>query len=113
MTATDELRALLDERGIDHTDAEDGHTQHTWWRCGDHKVTACASGQRLNVYNLTPEQAVEATVGRWTCTVKHDVVYGLRGCGIDQWACSECGHMWWSIDGRPTCCPSCGAEVIS
>ena len=67
MTATDELRRLLDERGVEHVDAEDGHTQHTWWSDGDHEIAACNSGERLAVYNLTPEQAIAATLRRGTC----------------------------------------------
>ena len=67
MTATDELRRMLDERGVEHTDAEDGHTQHTFWLGGDHEIAACNSGKRLAVYNLTPEQAIAATLGRGTC----------------------------------------------
>lgn len=63
MSPSEKVRALLDERGIEHVDADDGHTQHTWWSDGDHEIGACDSGERLAVYNLTPEQAVAATVG--------------------------------------------------
>jgi hypothetical protein len=63
MTATERIRAMLDERGVEHVDAEDGHTQHTWWSDGDHEICASNSGERLAVYNLTPEQAIEATLG--------------------------------------------------
>lgn len=48
---------------MEYTAAEDGHTQHTWWLGGDHKIAACNSGKRLAVYNLTPEQAIAATLG--------------------------------------------------
>lgn len=107
MTATDELRRLLDERGVEHVDAEDGHTQHTWWSDGDHEICASNSGERLAVYNLTPEQAVEATLGRGEC---RRVLYEPTGV----LACSECGA------GIPKqldkyCylhyCPNCGRKV--
>ena len=110
MSATDELRRLLDERGVEWTHEEgtvsfanDGHWCHAW---------AYSDGEMcVSMGFFTPAQAVEATLGREKCTVKHDVVYGIRGAGIDQWVCSECDHMWWSIDGRPVCCPQCGCEV--
>ena len=68
MTATDELRRMLDERGVEHVDADDGHTQHTWWSDGDHEIAASNSGERLAVYNLTPEQAIDATLGSCNCS---------------------------------------------
>lgn len=58
---------------------------------------------------LTPEQAVEATLGAGTChEVKIDRYY--RGC-------SECGYIWehmyavgWQVG--PKFCPNCGAKVV-
>jgi predicted RNA-binding Zn-ribbon protein involved in translation (DUF1610 family) len=117
MTTTEELRRLLDERGVKHTDAEDGHTQYTLWSDGDHEIAACNSGERLAVYNLTPEQAIAATLGRGTC---HD-----KG-NIERFICSECGCRldlqdddWeatmWLADGAamvPRYCPNCGRRVV-
>lgn len=101
-SATDELRRLLDERGVEHVDAEDGHTQHTWWSDGDHEIAASNSGERLAVYNLTPEQAIDATLGRGTCH---------RKWSKDGYAfCSECGY---NITGPwAHYCPNCGARVV-
>lgn len=106
-SATDRLRALLDERGVEHVDAEDGHTQHTWWSDGDHEIAASNSGERLAVYNLTPEQAVAATLGPGTC----------RDVGRYAFVCSECG---WASDEPhhalggfwPKYCPECGRKVV-
>lgn len=130
MTATDELRRMLDERGVEHTDAEDGHTQHTWWSDGDHEIGASNSGKRLAVYNLTPEQAIAATLGRGTCrNVAESDEYSDR-----PFTCSECGargpmgngtyHIassWAMEDGTHVFadswpvwkyCPNCGRKVV-
>lgn len=109
MTATDELRRMLDERGVEHTDAEDGHTQHTWWSDGDHEIGVSNSGERLAVYNLTPEQAIAATLGRGECREVMIDRY-FRGCG-------ECGYRWEYMYGigkcvRPNYCPNCGRQVV-
>lgn len=105
-SATEILRRMLDERGVEHVDAEDGHTQHTWWSDGDHEVAASNSGERLAVYNLTPEQAIDATLGPGTC----------RDVGRYAFVCSECG---WASDEPhhilggfwPKYCPNCGRKV--
>ena len=103
MTATDELRRLLDERGVEYTDAEDAHTQHTWWSDGDHEIAACNSGERLAVYNLTPEQAVEATLGRGTCR-QIETEEGFI-------VCSECGAPQ-PEDYTVYYCWCCGRKVV-
>ena len=77
MTATDELRRLLDERGVEH---EDMHTElasdisgwdSTWWR-GIAGMEFQAVGDEtygregcvyINGIYLTPEQAIAATLG--------------------------------------------------
>lgn len=78
MSATDELRSLLDERGVEH---EDKHTESapgvsdwdsTWWRgiagLEFHAVGDETYGREGCVYingtYLTPEQAVAATLER-------------------------------------------------
>lgn len=62
MSATDELRLLLDERGVAHSD----HYLSTTWR-GEHGILHLA-GEPMNdgvlvVDMLTPEQAIAATLG--------------------------------------------------
>ena len=119
MSATDELRALLDERGVEHTDAEDGHTRHTWWSDGDHEIAACDSGTRLAVYNLTTQQAIDATLGRGechklpssgdkTCVVRHNRT-GLT-MEFGYWRCSVCGIE--CFEGARYCM-GCGAKVVT
>lgn len=65
-TATERLRALLDERGVEWRGQEDVHTDFTFW-CGVH---ACETGPMpsLAVYHLTPEQAIAATLGSCNCS---------------------------------------------
>lgn len=101
MTATDELRRLLDERGVEYTDAEDAHTQYTWWSDGDHEIAACNSGERLAVYNLTPAQAVEATLGKGGCEFCKDGKF-------DRQTVMMSNHGWQRINF----CPNCGRKVV-
>jgi rubrerythrin len=116
-TATDRLRDLLDKRGVEHTDAEDGHTQHTWWSDGDHEIAASNSGKRLAVYNLTPEQAIAATVGARTCRMYRDQ-YGTWHCtecekGADKISGNSGEIESWNDSWAPNFCPYCGAKVLS
>ena len=64
MTATDELRRLLDERGEEHYDATEG----TLWLKDGVGYRACADEGlngliHLSLWCTTPAQAVEATLG--------------------------------------------------
>ena len=69
MTATDELRRLLDERGVEWTEPNNEARSHTtYWtagvlRCGavefnDGMVSIASSSD-----DITPAQAIEATLG--------------------------------------------------
>lgn len=115
MTATDELRRLLDGRGVEYTDAEDAHTQYTWWSDGDHEIAACNSGERLAVYDLTPAQAVEATLGSGTCRIeKRHMDWRCTGCGEIVGTDDPTSELF--IDGNAVelwrYCPNCGAKVV-
>ena len=111
MSATDELRRLLDERGIIWQDkTNDGDRCEilpgdsvTWWF--DHNDVLSTArenfGHKLALRcECTPAQAVEATLGREMC---RDIGYGLR------FECSEC-HQTVGGD-KPNFCPNCGREV--
>lgn len=66
MTATDELRRLLDERGVAHSD----HYLSTTWRDGHgirHLAGEPMADGSLVVDMLTPEQAIAATLGGGEC----------------------------------------------
>lgn len=92
MSPSDTLRALLDERGIDHYDHENGEPLRdlseagadpaTSWRMGSANVCAVPNKQGtfdLWIDNCTPEQAVAATVGNRTDLSKRlREVHGLH-----------------------------------
>lgn len=111
-SATERLRALLDERGVEwwpmHDDEvgyrEDRDTEFLVYGC---KHVAHEWGCRLQVDMLTPEQAIAATLGPGTC----------RDVGRYAFVCSECG---WASDEPhhvlggfwPKYCPECGKRVV-
>ena len=120
MSATDELRRLLDERGVEHESTEwiDGVTVS--WQDGD-GTTFCARESlslggptgTLDVYRLTPEQAIDATLGRGTCHAVFEVDAMSEDERVGEFVCSECGETFG--DGRdqvPRYCPNCGARVV-
>ena len=110
MTPTDKLRALLDERGIEHDD-NDANTEVTGvritrWKNGgkrDVRYEEWRNGTtRLDAGNVSPEQAIAATVGGGTCHKKWRNGYGF---------CSECGC---NITGEwAIYCPNCGRKVVT
>ena len=109
MTATERLRALLDERGVE------------WWEGWDKDLTLFdgADGIRWiadymlgelflrSVLSITPEQAIAATLGRGECTDTGRYCFTCSECG---WAANEPHHAlggFW-----PTYCPNCGRKVV-
>ena len=79
MTATEELRRMLDERGVEYFKHEDGEPLRklekadepaTSWRLGNASVCAVPiEGSDLFdlwIDHCTPEQAIEATLGAGT-----------------------------------------------
>ena len=109
MTTTERFRQLLDDRGVEwigtpYTKPTQGHPTNTSLDEEHHDAVFIESvdGSVLRLFDLTPEQAVEATLGRGTCKVVS------KPC--DMWEC-ECGKAWWH-GGAPNYCPSCGREVV-
>ena len=111
MTATDELRRLLDERGVEW--AEPTMKPNTTWFPDAYGINCRVKpwGDALCVkrYGLTPAQAIDATLGRGTC---HETIidHYWRGCG-------SCGYIWEFMYGigrceRPHYCPNCGRRVV-
>jgi len=108
--ATDELRRLLDERGVEHYDG----TESTLWLKDEHGYRASADEvsngiMQLHVWCLTPAQAIDATLGRGTCR-ETIIDHYWRGCG-------SCGYIWEFMYGigkceRPRYCPNCGRRVV-
>ena len=134
-SATDELRRLLDERGVAHSD----HYLSTTWR-DEHGILHLAgepmADGSLVVDMLTPEQAIAATLGSY---------HGYEQAAIEAWngikewnrrhvetcentnlygysrrfECSACGYSVIAhnceerIDELPNYCPNCGRKVTA
>ena len=128
MTATDELRKLLDERGVEyykHEDGEplrelhEGRDDATSWRVGGANVCAVPFDDYtfdLWIDHATPEQAIAATLGSGTCEYAiKDNMNETEGMG-DVWIeCSACHCAFdyyadeWLMNMHY--CPNCGARV--
>lgn len=109
-SATDELRRLLDERGVEWEATADAPDSLTTWATGSDTARWCAdelTNDRFDLYaynvdedvsGLTPAQAIDATLGRGTC---HVAAFGF---------CSECGAR---MDGiYQHYCPNCGRHCV-
>lgn len=126
MTATDRLRAMLDERGEFYKTSGN----RTWWG----RPIDMLTGKPINVFHnqaqpmgedrllvelqlATPEQAIAATLGSGTCkAIISDNLTESEGTG-DAWAdCSECGHLLYVLTDPnsepPNFCPNCGRRVV-
>lgn len=108
-SATDRLRALLDERGVEWRKVGmDG----TAWSEGAGAVRAdeYERGLLLVERTMSPEQAIEATLGRETCEVEgsyEDQLY------LQQVYQLSCGHeVMWEYTVAPDFCPWCGRRVV-
>lgn len=114
-SATDELRRMLDERGVE------------WWEGWDKDLTCYdgANGVRYiadvtlgemffrSMLPVTPAQAVEATLGRGTCKLPETRVdHGsIEYNGVTEWRrCSVCGEEVLACPAN--FCPNCGREVV-
>ena len=104
---------MLDERGV------------KWWQKKRHTCWKVGKGQEVEmwraweapdgsitlkvdyIYHLTPEQAIDATLGRGTC---HDT-WDTELTGRLRFKCSECGAV--PLEITPRFCPACGREVVS
>lgn len=121
-TATDKLRHLLDKHGVEWTAPNSClRDEETMWVAGgfDYQTFEETDGTFLLMAehqgNLTPEQVIEATLGRDECRIRDG-------------ECDQCGaiihrhaNMYWVPvgDGMRTVkhrdvhyCPNCGRKVI-
>ena len=123
MTATEKLRQLLDERGVeydvDDTQVDGNGTMYrvTYVKEGYGRTWVyeeppdCALLVSYN-HDLGAEDAIDATLGRGTC---RNVGYYIDGTRFKCSACGYNGWVKWASDGMdrvPHYCPSCGAEVV-
>ena len=115
MTATDRLRAMLDERGVEWTKPSGLNSRFadSMTFIGDVAIVSEIDGSDLLRINFdgTPEQAIDATVGRRTCNVEYaDDVPDSTKKVLGVYFCSECGSPTYN-DVCPTYCMYCGAKV--
>lgn len=106
-SATDELRRMLDERGVEW--GGEFYESCTFWN--DETNLAVASedidGKLWVSQSVTPEQAIEATLGRGTCKDVGRYCFSCSECG---WVANEPHHVlggFW-----PNYCPNCGRKVV-
>lgn len=138
MSATEELRRMLDERGVGWTTAS-GSKCYTAWATQHGMAQATDYGEGGDIvalmFRCTPEQAIAATLD--SCSRSSNCTNGERTNGtcrdvrsadhIIAFECSECG-CWVAYDEywetgiyvpdetgqehiHPRYCPNCGAEV--
>ena len=119
MTATDELRRLLDERGVEYEGNKDV-TRFFGYDGFEVVMQEDIDGKLdcLTPLYLTPEQAIEATLGRGTC---RDLAETPEYRDKTEFKCSECGYEYSAVGGfgcdcgdEPDFryCPSCGRKVV-
>ena len=115
MTATERLRELLDERGVEW-DGE-SYEKCTFWNEETNMAVASEGrdGKLWVSQNLTPEQAIAATLGAGTCNISvNDNLAETEGMG-DVWL--ECDACGWQMSLEPSTprfnfCPNCGRKVV-
>ena len=103
MTATDELRRILDERGVEWDYGITGAAS-TMFNANGVELTFIGMRDGVTCSTiLTPAQAIAATVGRGTCRMVYNDLSNLSRC-------TACG---WRMEGVPMYyCPRCGRKVV-
>lgn len=108
MTATEKLRALLDERGVEYRKRKDQKGTSicdvTWWgEPGDCEYIDFGMGRsKFVAFDLTPEQAVAATLGSHERTCEY-----CKDGKFDGQVVMMSNHGWQRIN----CCPNCGRRM--
>ena len=101
MSAMGDLRVLLLEHGVNYDEYGGGYTH---WNYGGESYTAQRNIiGKLIVCNLTPEQAIDATLGRGECRRVMDSIDLFN-----TWVCDHCGHP---LDASDNFCCGCGWKV--
>ena len=99
MSATDELRRMLDERGVEWADGDASHTTE-WTNANGQKCSAMYWKPTLTVLisGCTPEQAIAATLGNELNPDGLPVIARCRDCkfSVDNGKyCAEgCADSW-------------------
>lgn len=109
MTATEVLRRLLDERGVEYEDRDmfGKHVFHWGVPLQGAMFTDAGEWTELVVENASPEQAIAATLGTGTCHVTDNGPWGY------PYVCSACGASFDpDVNGGDfNFCPNCGRRV--
>lgn len=114
-TTTNRLRELLDERGVKYTPTivTEGVLFTVVTSNETYFILVRDSDAGIEMWSqyLTPEQAVEVTLGRGTCELINaadDLGKGTQSC-----MCYACGYTalddWWDEFNY---CPNCGRKVM-
>ena len=131
MSATDELRRMLDERGVEYQYVDKRgcvpscevvawltEDDDLWQYSAEYSVYHDGSTLlefECSKARCTPAQAIAATLGRGEChvvsSIRHEYEGGYAGT---EWEHElSCGHKtWWSSDDPPEWCPWCGRKVV-
>ena len=142
MSTTNELRRLLDERGVEWKEYKfNPWTDTTAWDIdtSDPRYGVEAGFEEfddgvtlLRFWNATPEQAIAATLGAdakttqaessgtctadeteiWECVCDGMGHYGKR-LTVHVMECSECGHTYEHVNGSYEFCPRCGRRILN
>ena len=107
MTATEKLRSMLDERGVEWWPDTYYKDTNTCWRIDGFEWRASERDGKLLIGGtytkyLTPEDAIAVTVGRETCEWCKD------GKTFDGQTVMMSNHGWQRI----LHCPNCGRKVV-
>ena len=110
MSATEVLRRLLDERGVEWSDGGYGNTATVWEANGILWRGLWRDGAIELVATMTPEQAIEATLGRGECRNKarRPQTFWCDQCDCATESCVDVGGTL--INGFRYC-PWCGRAV--
>ena len=124
MTTTDELRRMLDERGVEWDYGITGSATTRFSVNGiDLTFTPMRDGLACSTI-LTPEQAIAATLGAWTCKPREVRSRFSKTQEYVTYHC-ECGHELggymtaelpfphtYNEDKLPDYCPNCGRRIV-
>lgn len=121
MTATEKLRALLDERGVEYDLLDESIAHLTMWQTcyeglrHECQFDECHGESKLEIWDCTPEQAIAAMLGRGTCEwqcEKHGPLYDVYSCSVCKYEYAESRTDRGATDLVPNYCPNCGAKVV-
>ena len=112
-SATEELRRMLDERGVEWQGKPEliisGIEKGTEFDAADGRLVRAveALDGTICLSHITPEQAIAATLGTGTCHVTDNGPWGY------PYVCSACGASFDPDvnNGELNYCPNCGRRV--